>query len=205
MQKIIIRYAIAVVLVLSVIAALVIVMRSAIVNSGIETKAERRVVMTPAVLDSIRAIRQWELAAVPVSAVIDTVQRRWMGLVKDRISKKYEGVLSVGIDMGNIEALRYRVEGDTITVILPDVGILDDNFMDETRTVVLRSDNDDFEARPDVRRDMLERARNRMMSEGLSSVTLSACRSRAKEEVTRSLQAIGYHTVIISFDRVKAR
>lgn len=183
--------------ILLVISAL----KTVVESSGVDTKVEKRIVMTPAVLDSIHSIKQWELASVPVKTVVDTVEMRWMGLVKRTVSKKYEGCLSVGINLQSMPALRYRVSGDTISLVIPDVCVLDSNFIDETKTEILRSDNDDFEARPDVRKAMAERAKQRMLAEGLSPVTISECRHRAEKEVSERLKQIGYTEVEIRFEK----
>ena len=98
-------------------------------------------------------------------------------------------------------ALRYRVSGDTISLVMPDVCVLDSNFIDETKTEILRSDNDDFESRPDVRKAMAERARKKMLAEGLSPVTVSECRHRAEKEVSERLKQIGYAKVEIRFEK----
>ena len=77
-----IRWYIAGGILLSVAIWLVIsALNTVIESSGVDIKAEKRTVLTPAVLDSIHSIKQWELASVPVKTVVDTVERRWMGLV----------------------------------------------------------------------------------------------------------------------------
>lgn len=193
-------YAIFAVVAIMAIIALFYGVKAAVATSDVDVKAEKRVEMTPAVIDSLRAIKQWELAVVPVKTVVDTVERKWMGIVKNLISKKYEGRISVGVDFQKVSALRYTVNADTIHLVVSDVCVLDSNFIDETKTEVLRSDNDEFESRKEVRREMLERARRKMLSEGVSPLVFADCRRRAASELTERFRCIGYSSVSIVFE-----
>lgn len=192
-------YAVLVVLAIMAIIVLFFVGKAVVATSAVDVKAEKRVEMTPAVIDSLRAIKQWELAVVPVKTVVDTVERKWMGIVKNLISKKYEGRISIGVDLQKVSSISYTVNGDTINLVVSDVCVLDSNFIDETKTEVLRSDNDDFERRKEVRRDMLERARQKMLSEGVSPLVFADCRRRAASELTERFRCIGYSSVSVVF------
>ena len=168
--------------------------------SSLTTEAEERIERTPAVVDSIRSIGQWELASVELSVDVDTIRKRWIGLVKDEVKRRYTGRLSVGIDMTQLQDSCYAVSGDTITVTLPAVKLLDTNFIDESRTRTLIADNEEFADNPQVKKAMLEKARRRLAAQGADSETVAECRQRAAAEVKERFSAIGYSTVVVVFE-----
>ena len=169
-------------------------------SSSLTTETEERIERTPAVVDSIRSIGQWELASVELSVDVDTIRKRWIGLVKDEVKRRYTGRLSVGIDMTQLQDSCYAVSGDTITVTLPAVRLLDTNFIDESRTRTLIADNEEFADNPQVKKAMLEKARRRLAAQGADSETVAECRQRAAAEVKERFSAIGYSTVVVVFE-----
>ena len=184
---------------LAVGVAAYLALRSVFSGSSLTTEAEERIERTPAVVDSIRSIGQWELASVELSVDVDTIRKRWIGLVKDEVKRRYTGKLSIGIDMTQLQDSCYAVSGDTITVTLPAVGLLDTNFIDESRTRTLIADNEEFADNPQVKKAMLEKARRRLAAQGADSKTIAYCRQRAASEVTDRFSAIGYATVVVLF------
>ena len=192
-------YITAALLCLAVGVAAYLALRSVFSGSSLTTEAEERIERTPAVVDSIRSIGQWELASVELSVDVDTIRKRWIGLVKDEVKRRYTGKLSIGIDMTQLQDGCYAVSGDTITVTLPAVGLLDTNFIDESRTRTLIADNEEFADNPQVKKAMLEKARRRLAAQGADSKTIADCSQRAASEVTDRFSAIGYATVVVLF------
>ena len=120
--------------------------------------------------------------------------------MKDEVKRRYTGRLSVGIDMTQLQDSCYAVSGDTITVTLPAVRLLDTNFIDESRTRTLIADNEEFADNPQVKKAMLEKARRRLAAQGADSETVAECRQRAAAEVKERFSAIGYSTVVVVFE-----
>ena len=193
-------YITAALLCLAVGVAAYIALRSVFSGSSLTTEAEERIERTPAVVDSIRSIGQWELASVELSVDVDTIRKRWIGLVKDEVKRRYTGKLSIGIDMTQLHDSCYAVSGDTITVTLPAVRLLDTNFIDESRTRTLIADNEEFADNPQVKKAMLEKARRRLAAQGADSETVAECRQRAAAEVKERFSAIGYSAVVVVFE-----
>lgn len=193
-------YITAALLCIAVGVAAYLALRHVFSSSSLTTEAEERIERTPAVVDSIRSIGQWELASVELSVDVDTIRKRWIGLVKDEVKRRYTGRLSVGIDMTQLQDSCYAVSGDTITVTLPAVRLLDTNFIDESRTRTLIADNEEFADNPQVKKAMLEKARRRLAAQGADSKTVAECRQRAAAEVKERFSAIGYSTVVVVFE-----
>ena len=193
-------YITAALLCIAVGVAAYLALRYVLSSSSLTTEAEERIERTPAVVDSIRSIGQWELASVELSVDVDTIRKRWIGLVKDEVKRRYTGRLSVGIDMTQLQDSCYAVSGDTITVTLPAVRLLDTNFIDESRTRTLIADNEEFADNPQVKKAMLEKARRRLAEQGADRETVAECRQRAAAEVKERFSAIGYSTVVVVFE-----
>ena len=196
-----IKQYIAIAVIIIAIAALCLLgFRACVKESGVAEAPDEQVTETRAVIDSIRSIGQWELTSIDMNVEVDTMQKRWLGLVKDNLRRRYYGTLSIGIDMAAAAPDCYRpANADTVYVTLPDVALLDTNFIDESQTEILSSQNDDFERNSQVKKEMLARARHKMMSAATSDTTLVRCRQRATDALTRRLQGIGYKAVIVRF------
>lgn len=175
-------------------------LHSCMENSGAGTAEEQRAEITPAVLDSIRSIGEWQLMTVPMTLEVDSTQKRWLGLVKDKLRRSYTGTMSLGIDLHKLHEEWHEVNGDTITLTVPDICLLDSNFIDESKTRLILSENDDFEADPKVKGAMLLKARNRMINVGITSANLQNCRDQATQELTTRFKAIGYKGVKVKFN-----
>lgn len=174
-------------------------LRWAMKETGISTSQEERVEQTAAVMDSIRSIGQWELAYIDTNVQVDTVARRWLGLVKDKLQRRYYGRVSVGIDMRRLPEEWCVRKEDTVWVILPDVCLLDSNFIDESRTELVLSEDDDLEADKTMKKAMLERARQKMIDAALTPKVSSDARRLATDRMSERFRAIGYGKVVVEF------
>lgn len=179
-------------------------LQSCVENSGMGTEENSRAEMTPAVLDSIRSIGEWQLMTVPLTVQVDTVQKRWLGIVKDNLKRSYTGTMSLGIDLRSMPEDWSFIDEDTIFLSLPDICLLDSNFIDESKTRVILSDNEDFEADTKVKSAMLRTARNRIIRTGITPSNLENCRKEAKKELSRRFKAIGYKDVRVEFKSTKS-
>lgn len=175
-------------------------LHSCMEQSGIGTEEERRTEITPAVLDSIRSIGEWQLMTVPLTLEVDTMQKRWLGMVKDKLRRSYSGTMSLGINLHKLQDEWHEVDGDTITLTMPDVCLLDSNFIDESKTRLILSESNSFESDPKVKGAMLRKARNRMISVGITSANLQNCRDQATKELEKRFKAIGYKGVKVKFN-----
>lgn len=156
---------------------------------------------TPALMDSIRSIRQWELLEVEVVTDIDTSRSRYLGMVHDNLRRRYYGSMSLGIDLDNVPEQWYDAHGDSITVRLPEVILLDETFIDESRTRLLVSDSKDFEADPVTKQRMYDRAVEKMKAQGLAPKNLQKARKNAEDELTRLLKNVGYKWVEVKSEK----
>lgn len=168
-------------------------------DTGISTSQEERVEQTKAVMDSIRSIGQWELTYVDTNVQVDTVVKRWLGFVNDKLQRRYYGRLSVGMDMQKLPEDWCVRTKDTVRLMLPDICLLDSNFIDESRTVLVLSENDDIEADKSIKKAMLERAKSKMIQTAVTPRVVSDARRLATDRMSERFRAIGYETVVVEF------
>ena len=91
--------------------------------------AKERVELSPTQIESIKAIGQWEFLSISDEEIVDTVRHGFFG--DDELVRIYSGTLRLGIDLSDTEDGWLRADGDTLRVLLPDVKLLDEHFLDE--------------------------------------------------------------------------
>lgn len=186
-------YLIALLAAITVVVVAYLLLRPAIKETGVEAVPENEIVVsTHAVLDSIRSIGQWELTAVDVQADVDTIQTRWFGIKKERLQRRYFGRMSIGVDMQKV------VMNDSV-MTLPHVGLLDEDFIDESLTELIICDSKSMEQDPKIKAAMLAKAKQMMIRDGLKPYTIADCEQRAREEILQRLKLLKQDNITITF------
>lgn len=146
---------------------------------------------TPEQIESIRAIGQWEFLSVSQEELVDTVRR---GLLRnDELVRIYYGTLRLGVDMSQAQL---QVQGDTVTLTLPPVGLLDPSFIDEARTKAFYESG---RWQPRDREALYQKARRQMLSHGLTNENLLAASRNAESQLRRLLLSMGYNHIVIKW------
>ena len=87
---------------------------------------------TPTIVEQMKEIGQWEFLSISDEELVDTVRRGFFS--DDELVRIYYGTLRIGIDFSQCDEKWIEREGDSVKVDLPPVQLLDENFLDETRT-----------------------------------------------------------------------
>ncbi len=149
---------------------------------------------TPTIIEHVKAIGQWEFLAINDEEIVDTMRTGFFS--DDELVRIYYGTLRIGIDFHDCSEDWIKTEGDTIYMTLPDVKLLDYNFIDEART---RSFFETGKWSNADRKAMYEKARQTMLKRCLTEKTLNNARRNAKEQISRTLQPIAEpKTVVIN-------
>lgn len=165
-------------------------------SNTVSIESQSRIDLTPEQIQSIRDIGQWEFLAVSDEELIDTVRR---GIFSDdRIARIYYGTMRVGVDMAKVSEGWLTTQGDTVVLTLPPVGLLDEQFIDEARTVAFY-ESGRWTAKD--REAMYQRARRRMLAHGLSPQNLRSAEDNADAQFRQFLHAMGFQNVIIRFEK----
>ena len=169
-------------------------LRSCTKNDYIELGADNTIDPTPTQIQSIRAIGEWEFLSVSLEEMTDTVRKGFFS--DDELSRIYYGTLRLGINMHHVEPGWFQAEGDSVSLTLPRVALLDRDFIDEARSKPF------FESgswKPEDREVLYRKAHESMLQHGLTPENLAAAETNAREQITNMMKAMGYKHVNISF------
>ena len=161
-------------------------------DNHIGLEVDNGIDVTPEQIASIRAIGQWEFLSVSDEELVDTVRKGFFS--DDQLVRIYYGTLRLGIDMSRV---RLYVQGDTVTLSAPPVGLLDQNFIDEARTKAFYESG---KWQPKDREALYHKARRQMLAHGLTPENLHNAAQNADAQLRQMLKAMGYQNIIIKFE-----
>ena len=180
----------------SLLSVAVFWLRNCTKNDYIELGADDAIDATPTQIQSIKAIGEWEFLSVSIEEFTDTVRK---GIFSDdELSRIYYGTLRLGINMHQVEPGWLTTEGDSVSLILPRVALLDRDFIDEARSKPF------FESgkwKPEDREALYRQAHESMLQHGLTKENLAAAETNAREQITNLMHAIGFRKVTITFKK----
>ena len=161
-------------------------------DNHVSMEIDNSIDVTPEQIASIRAIGQWEFLSISDEELVDTVRK---GFFKDdQLVRIYYGTLRLGIDMSRVHIY---MQSDTVTLSLPPIGLLDQNFIDEARTKAFYESG---KWQPKDREALYHKARRRMLAHGLTPENLRNAQQNADEQLRRMMKTMGYQNVIIKFE-----
>ena len=160
---------------------------------GIEV--DQSINITPEQIQSIKAIGEWEFLSVSNEELVDTARK---GLFRDdQLVRIYYGTLRLGINMHQVKPGWIQVQGDTVTVTLPKVQLLDRDFIDEARTKAF------FESGRWTAADreaMYRKAYRMMLAHCLTPENLRSAENNADMQFRRMMKSMGFNYVKINFE-----
>ena len=181
---------IAAAVVLLIIAGVVVVWLNRDNHVAVET--DERTVLSPTLVQSMKDIGEWEFLTISDEEIIDTVRHGFFG--DDQLVRIYYGTLRLGIDMQQVEDNWIGMDKDTVVVKLPDVALLDDDFIDEART---RSFFEEGKWTQQDRQKLYLKAHAAMQRRCLTPKNLETARKNAREQITALLHSLGFPYVRI--------
>lgn len=163
-------------------------------STEISVFSDNSIDVTPEQIESIRAIGEWEFLSVSDEEMVDTVRRGFFS--DDRLTRIYYGTMRLGIDMHELTPDRITVSGDTVTLLLPPVRLLDERFVDEART---RSFHESGRWTADDRKAMYNRAVAMMKRKGLTPENIRSAENNADAQLRNMMRAMGFGIVVVRF------
>ena len=163
-------------------------------DSHVEMGADEEIDLSPTQIQSIKAIGEWEFLSISLEELTDTVRKGFLS--DDELSRIYYGTLRLGINLHQVEPGWLEAEGDSVSLALPRVTLLDRDFIDEARTKPF------FESgswKSEDREALYRQARERMLQHGLTKENLAAAETNAREQITSLMRAMGFKHVNITF------
>lgn len=154
-------------------------------NSSLSIVTSEKIDCTPNIVDRMKAIGQWEFLAITDEELIDTVRKGFFS--DDELVRIYYGKLRLGIDLSQCSEDWIVQEKDTIFVTIPEIRLLDQNFIDEARTKSFFESGKWSNA---DRQAMYDRARDRMIRRCVTPGNKKVARDNAREQVEKMLAPI---------------
>ena len=154
-------------------------------NTSLSLGVNEKIDCTPNIVDRMRAIGQWEFLTVSDEELIDTVRKGFFS--DDELVRIYYGKLRLGIDLSDCSEDWIKQKGDTIYVTIPEIRLLDQNFIDEARTKSFFESGKWSNA---DRQAMYDRARERMIWRCMNPENKKVARENAVEQVQKMLAPI---------------
>lgn len=159
----------------------------------VSVNSEGHMESTPVEVEQIRAIGEWEFLTVSDEEIVDTVRHGFFG--DDELSRIYYGTLRFGIDMSKADEQSVSVKGDSLSVRLPAVGLLDDHFIDEARTRSFIEEGKWSEA---DKAALTRKAARQMRRRCLTPANLKAAKENAQRQTEAFFKAWGYKHVKVT-------
>lgn len=159
-----------------------------------DTAVDKPIAQSPEEIVHLRSIGQWEFLSVESE---ELVERHHTGLMSDRdLICIYRGTLRIGVDLRKLPEDWVEVKGRNAIVHLPQPSLLDENFLDESRTTVFMEQG---LFRAEEREAMIAEAKNKMKQRALTTDNLSIARRNAESQFQKLFHAMGYEDVIVEF------
>ena len=148
---------------------------------------------TPAQLRSIERIGKWEFLSIEDEEIVDTVRHRLL-LPDQHLVRIYRGTLSLGIDLSQAQQEWVRMQSDTVVVTLPQVTLLNPQFIDEASTRTFH-ETGTWDAQ--AREQMYQKARRMMMDRCLSEENLRMAQETGKAHMKAVFRNLGFENVVV--------
>lgn len=164
-------------------------------TSSLEIGADQQIDITPEQIQSIKEIGEWEFLSISDEEMVDTTRH---GLFSDdHLVRIYYGTLRLGINLKQVRTGWIVPSGDSLSITLPKVGLLDRDFIDEART---KSFYENGNWAPKDREALLQRAYQRMLRRCLTPQNIENAKQNGNAQVRQVLQGMGFKHVKIQYE-----
>ena len=165
-------------------------------DNSIELGTDDKIDSTPTQIESIRSIGEWEFLSISNEELVDTVRK---GLFSDdHLVRIYYGTLRLGVNLHKASPKWITIKGDTLTAILPKVGLLDKDFIDEART---KSFFESGKWQAKDREALYRKAYRQMIRRCVTPANIKTAQENAEAQFSNMFQSMGYSHVIIKFSK----
>ena len=168
--------------------------KSAFKDNYLELATNEQIDPTPTQIQSIRAIGEWEFLSISAEEMVDTVRKGFFS--DDELVRIYYGTLRLGINMQSLSDDAMVIHGDTLQVTLPKVGLLDNDFIDESKTKPFYESG---KWSPQAHQALYQKAHRQMLHHCLTPENLQAAQTSAESQLQNLFTQLGYKTITLHF------
>lgn len=163
-------------------------------DASLTIESDNTIDITPEMIQSIKNIGEWEFLSVADEEIVDTVRRGVFS--DDHLVRIYYGTLRIGVNMHHVKPRWIEPHGDSVSVILPQVGLLDNDFIDETRTTSFYESGKWSAA---DREAMYRQAYAKMKANCLTPKNLREAQLNAEAQMKNIMRSLGFRAVSVTF------
>ena len=169
-------------------------LKGCISKTEISLDVDQSIDITPQQITSIKAIGEWEFLAISSEELVDTVRK---GILKDdHLARIYYGTIRLGINMHQVEPRWIVASGDSISVTLPQPGLLDKDFIDEART---KSFYESGKWSHQDREKLYQKAYRQMLLHSMTKENLHNARENGEAQFRRMMKTMGFEHVNVQW------
>ena len=170
-------------------------LKSVTKNNYISLSSSEAIEPTPTQIQSIKDIGEWEFLSVSAEEMVDTIRKGFFS--NDELVRIYYGTLRVGIDMKQLAPDAITVNGDSLQMTLPKVGLLDKDFIDEAKT---KSFYESGKWSPKDHEALYQKAYRQMILHCLTKENLEAAQINGEAQMRLMMQQLGYKNIRIKIE-----
>lgn len=169
-------------------------LKGCVSKTELSLDVDQSINITPQQITSIKAIGEWEFLAVTSEELVDTVRKGFIS--DDHLVRIYYGTVRLGINMHQVEPRWIVATGDSITVTLPQPGLLDKDFIDEART---KSFYESGKWSHQDREKLYQKAYRQMLRHSMTKENLQNARANGEEQFRRMMKTMGFEHVNVQW------
>ena len=177
---------------------LVVWLMRSVQQTEVSIAVDDRINITPEQIESIKAIGEWEFLSIADEELVDTVRKGIF--TDDHLVRIYYGTVRLGINMHQVEPGWIVASGDSIEVTLPQVGLLDRDFIDEART---KSFHESGRWKAADREALYRKAYRKMLQHCLTPENQQSARQNGEAQFRNMMKTMGYDHILIRWKQDK--
>ena len=151
---------------------------------------------TPIIIKSMRHIGEWEFMTITDEEMVERTRKNLI-LSDDKLVRIYYGTLRLGIDLERLREDAISIQGDSISIMLPAVQLLDDDFIDEALTKTFYESG---EWDNKTQKEMYAEAQSIMIRYAMNDENQEQTRQLAETQMRQLLQGLGFRHITIRFE-----
>ncbi len=169
---------------------------SAVKETEVDIDVNSQIHITPEQIKSIKDIGEWEFLSIADEELVDTVRKGFFS--DDHLVRIYYGTVRLGINMRQTAPGWIETIGDSISVTLPPIILLDRDFIDEART---KSFHESGRWTAKEREVLYHKAHRLMLKRCMTPANTEAARKNGEVQFRRMMRAMGYERVSITWEK----
>lgn len=161
-------------------------------SSSLSVGSAKNINSTAITVEKMRQIGEWEFLNISDEELVDTTRKRLFGTVE--LVRIYYGELRLGIKMTDMADDAVQTKGDSVIITLPEIVLLDENFIDEARTKAFY-ETGKWDGK--AREALYQRAKRQMKERCLTAENKAKARDNAKEQIAKMMMSLGVEKVAV--------